>query len=306
MTSLHYRDLKTVLYDHQHSSLKIRTLKNEFLIVAVENSLELEQELTKRFAQGIDEGLISLDKIPNFSYLGMFAGPTKPKPFERKRANLTQLKQSKMPALTKMREIAVERHNGPERPMPMEFSRRTMIALDHIHEGQTIFPVFSAALPQIVYCHNAVLVMDDEGMVFENDTLNSKLSSDESKRTICLFEDVSAWGVYDLGEDVTENGVQLDCKDIQIFFAVDDINNFRVCFEYFWNLHRTRSLKLSAQPGTTHGRKVLKPRSDPSIVSNATTSRSRAGLPCSSSLFLSTPCYIDPSPVSPYPPVLRR
>ena len=190
--------------------------------------------------------------------------------------------------------------------MPMEFSRRTMIALDHIHEGQTIFPVFSAALPQIVYCHNAVLVMDDEGMVFENDTLNSKLSSDESKRTICLFEDVSAWGVYDLGEDVTENGVQLDCKDIQIFFAVDDINNFRVCFEYFWNLHRTRSLKLSAQPGTTHGRKVLKPRSDPSIVPNATTSRSRAGLPCSSSLFLSTPCYIDPSPVSPYPPVLRR
>jgi|MDSY01.1.fsa_nt_gb hypothetical protein len=245
-----------LLWDHQHSSVKIRTLKNEFLIFAVENSLELEQELTKRFAQGIEAKLLSLQNIPNFSYLGMFAGPTKPKPFERKRANLTQLKQSKMPALTKMREIAIERHNGPERPTGMEFSRRIMTALDHIHEGQVIFPVFSAALPQVTYCHNAVLVMDNEGMVFENDTMNSRASEDESNRTVVLFEDINAWGVYDLGEDISENGVQLDCKEIQLFFAVDDVNNFRVCFEYFWNLHRTGTLKLSAQPGTTHGRKV--------------------------------------------------
>lgn len=46
--------------------------------------------------------VLSVSAVPAYSYLGMFAGPTKPKPFERKRANLTQLKQSKMPALTKV------------------------------------------------------------------------------------------------------------------------------------------------------------------------------------------------------------
>jgi hypothetical protein len=100
---------------------------------------------------------------------------------------------------------------------------------------------------------NAVLVIDDEGLVFENDTL---AENSEDRRTVVLFENVSAWGIYDLGEDVVDNGVQLECKDGHYFFSVDDINNFRVCFEYFWNIHRTMVLKLSAQPGTTHGRKV--------------------------------------------------
>ena len=217
--------------------------------------MELEAELTKRFAEAIEHRHLAMNMVPGFSYLGMFAGPTKPKPFERKRANLTQLKQSKMPALTKMREIAVERHNGPERPMPMEFSRRTLIALDHIHEGQCMFPVFTASGPEILFCQNAVLVVDDEGLVFENDTLNEATSDD--RRTVVLFENVSAWGIYDLGEDVVDNGIQLECKDGHYFFSVDDINNFRVCFEYFWNLHRASVLKLSAQPGTTHGRRVV-------------------------------------------------
>lgn len=57
-----------------------------------------------------------------------------------------------MTMTNQMREIAIERHNGPERPMPMEFSRRTLIALDHIHEGQCLFPVFTASGPEIMYC----------------------------------------------------------------------------------------------------------------------------------------------------------
>jgi hypothetical protein len=252
---LAYKELKLVLWDHQHSSVKLRTRVNEFVIITIENSLELEAEFTKRFAEAIDCQALSLNMVPAFSYLGMFAGPTKPKPFERKRANLTQLKQSKMPALTKMREIAVERHNGPERPMPLEFSRRTQIALDHIHEGQCMFPVFTASGPEIYWCQNAVLVIDDEGLVFENDTLNENTYDD--RRAVVLFENVSAWGIYDLGHDVVDNGIQLECKDGHYFFSVDDINNFRVCFEYFWNIHRTTVLKLGAQPGTTHGRKVV-------------------------------------------------
>eukprot|EP00615_Pteridomonas_danica_P012023 CAMPEP_0114353490 /NCGR_PEP_ID=MMETSP0101-20121206/18704_1 /TAXON_ID=38822 ORGANISM="Pteridomonas danica, Strain PT" /NCGR_SAMPLE_ID=MMETSP0101 /ASSEMBLY_ACC=CAM_ASM_000211 /LENGTH=1247 /DNA_ID=CAMNT_0001494355 /DNA_START=20 /DNA_END=3763 /DNA_ORIENTATION=- len=252
---LAYKDLKLVLWDHQHSSVKLRSRANEFVIITIENSLELEAEFTKRFAEAIDCQALSMNMVPAFSYLGMFAGPTKPKPFERKRANLTQLKQSKMPALTKMREIAVERHHGPERPMPLEFSRRTQIALDHIHEGQCMFPVFTASGPEIYWCQNAVLVIDDEGLVFENDTLNENISED--RRAVVLFENVSAWGIYDLGHDVVDNGIQLECKDGHYFFSVDDINNFRVCFEYFWNIHRTTVLKLGAQPGTTHGRKVV-------------------------------------------------
>lgn len=98
---LPYGEIKLILWDHQHSSVKIRARNNEFVIICIENSLELEQELTKRFAEAIDHHALTMSLVPSFSYLGMFAGPTKPKPFERKRANLTQLKQSKMPALTK-------------------------------------------------------------------------------------------------------------------------------------------------------------------------------------------------------------
>ena len=75
VTSLQYKELKMILWDHQHSSLKFRTLKNNFIILAVENSLELEREMTSRFAEGIDSSLLSLQEVPSFSYLGMFAGP---------------------------------------------------------------------------------------------------------------------------------------------------------------------------------------------------------------------------------------
>ena len=74
VTSLQYKELKMILWDHQHSSLKFRTLKNDFIILAVENSLELEREMTNRFAEGIDSSLLSLQEVPGFSYLGMFAG----------------------------------------------------------------------------------------------------------------------------------------------------------------------------------------------------------------------------------------
>ena len=74
--------------------------------------------------------------------------------------------------------------------MPMEFSRRTLIALDHIHEGQCMFPVFTASGPEILYCQNAVLVVDDEGLVFENDTLNEATST---KRLTVIPKDVKAY-----------------------------------------------------------------------------------------------------------------
>lgn len=255
VVALQYKSLKLVLWDHQHSSFKMRTIDDEFVIIAVENSLELEEELRKRFEEATKTSLLTM--APSFTYLGMFAGPTKPKPFDRKRANLTPIKQSKLPPLSTMREIAMERHNGPEKPTTMiDFSRRILIALDHIHEGQVIFRVFAAALPQMAYCRDAVLVLDHEGIVFENDTMNIEGTPEQTSRTLCAFTDINAWGIYDYDEDYTQRGVQIDKNGTSLFFAVDDINNFRVCFEYFWNLHRTERLKLSVQPGTTHGRRV--------------------------------------------------
>ena len=73
------------------------------------NSLELESELRLRF-QGLSAACraqgLTPPKIPSFNYVGMYAGATKPKPFQRKRANLSTRAQGKLPSLTTMRTLA--------------------------------------------------------------------------------------------------------------------------------------------------------------------------------------------------------
>ena len=52
--------------------------------------------------------------------------------------------------------------------------------------------------------------MDDEGLVFENDTVNGELNETNSdRRRTILYENVSAWGINDLEQDVADNGIQL-------------------------------------------------------------------------------------------------
>ncbi len=51
-------------------------------------------------------------KIPSPTYVGMFAGATKPKPFQRKRPNISHLPSAKLPTLHDMRSSAIDLHKG--------------------------------------------------------------------------------------------------------------------------------------------------------------------------------------------------
>ena len=74
-------------------------------------------------------------KVPPTMYVGMFAGTTKPKPFQRKSPNLSLLAPSKLPPLHDMRTLALQLHKGSYRPCPTGESRRMELATQHIYEG---------------------------------------------------------------------------------------------------------------------------------------------------------------------------
>jgi hypothetical protein len=264
VTSVLFKNMQKITWDHQNTSTRIEiraATAGEFLTLEVENSLELEQNLSLRFVGAVREKLLAPTQVPSFSYLGMFAGPTKPKPFERKRANLTQIKQGKMPPLALMREIALERHRGSERPMAAEVSRRKKLSLDHIHDGVVAFAVFAASgaggLSEMGI-HNAKVVLDDDGLVFMNDVreLGAAVASTTTRRMNLPFKDVLSWAMLESATDATKNGVQLTCSDGTYFFAVEDISHLRASLEFFYNAFRVSRGGL-AQPGTTHGRQVL-------------------------------------------------
>jgi hypothetical protein len=227
----------------------------------MENSLELEQNLSLRFLGAVKEHLLPPQNVPQNAYIGMFAGPTKPKPFERKRANLTTIKQGKMPPLSLMRQLALDRHRGSERPVSAEVSRRKKLALDHIHEGVVGFSVFAAsgaAGLSDMAVNNARIVLDDDGVLFTNDVSErgAAVSSTTTRRMVIPYADVESWAMVDNHSDVTKNGINITCSDGRYCFAVEDVHHLRVSFEYFLNNHRTKHGK-NAQPGTTHGRQLV-------------------------------------------------
>lgn len=96
------------------------------------NSIEFEGEIKERlYSYSISDRSF---KIPTPTYIGMFAGATKPKPFQRKRPNLSRLPPGKLPSLQEMRSIATELHKGSYRPCSSGSSRRMDLALQHIYE----------------------------------------------------------------------------------------------------------------------------------------------------------------------------
>ena len=135
-------------WDHSASAVKLYTTYGEgdglSIIVKVINSLELESELRLRF-QGLSAACraqgLTPPKIPSFNYVGMYAGATKPKPFQRKRANLSHQKQGKLPPLSTMRDIALARHQGSGAPVPTSLSKRVALAFEHVYKGTNSFVV---------------------------------------------------------------------------------------------------------------------------------------------------------------------
>ncbi|CBN78911.1 Pleckstrin homology domain [Ectocarpus siliculosus] len=114
---------------------------NIFISVRVENSIDMEDELKQRAraeaAHARNAGR-EPQAAPTSVYLGMFAGFTKPKPFQRKRPNLSfTVPEGKLPTLKEMRRWSFEEHEGISRPQLC--SLRPKHAMDAVFLGENRF-----------------------------------------------------------------------------------------------------------------------------------------------------------------------
>lgn len=211
----------------------------------------------------------------------VFAGPIKPKPFERKRANLTALKQGKMPALPGMRKYALSRkkhhisavplhchltlgtlsgHLGPERPVPTDSSNRMKYALDHIHTGGVMFAILAATGPGISgELQNAKLILDDDRLIISIDVageMGSAVACGTTKRLFIPFADIKQHTIVDTATSADKNGISFICNSGTFSIAVGDINYLSKSFDHYFN-NFLFSRGEQAMPGTTHGRRVM-------------------------------------------------
>ena len=127
------------------------------------NTIELEGELKLRLTvPGV--------RPPTVMYVGMFAGESKPKPFQRKRPNLSRLPIGKLPGLHDMREQALTLHRGSYKPCAPGVSRRLELAVQHIHEGYNTFGVVRVrGVPGIAnqWRPESVLQVKEDAVIFK-------------------------------------------------------------------------------------------------------------------------------------------
>lgn len=223
----------------------------EYIILHVPMSVELESELQQRFRTLASDSGVS---IPPFTYVGMFAGETKPKPFQRKRPNISKIPSGKLPPLSSMREIAVRRHLGSYAPCPTGTSRRVPLAFEHIFEGYNSFLLF--------------VISGDYGGYNLSWTTNSRLAVMENKvifypngltgtKEEIPFDCISFWMVDT--EDTTKGGIRFYFTNNsphgsgELLLEFPFIRDVKHTLEYFWNRHQI-SKGLSVMMGSTHGR----------------------------------------------------
>ena len=85
LLTIPYSGVKTLEWDHSCSSVKITANtagEESFVVVKVGNSLELENEAKLRI-RGLSRQGSGQQLNLTFAYCGTYAGPTKPKPFQR-------------------------------------------------------------------------------------------------------------------------------------------------------------------------------------------------------------------------------
>ena len=76
--------MKALSWDHANSEVKIEISDTDLVILTMAVSVEFEGELRLRISSVADP-LDRTYKAPTIMYVGMFAGATKPKPFQRKK-----------------------------------------------------------------------------------------------------------------------------------------------------------------------------------------------------------------------------
>lgn len=254
---LFYNEIHGISWDHGNSEVKFDLNKDDhgeaFLILTLGNSIEFEGEVKLRF-NGMAASHKGI-KVPPPMYIGMFAGATKPKPFQRKRPNLSKLPTGKLPQLMDMRSQALDLHKGSYRPCPSGESRRLAIALQHIYEGENTFPLINVRGNSSLsnqYRSDSVLVISDESLVFR--------SRDGSRKVDIPFDEIEDW--YTIDNDTYrkgDSGIEVTSTNgDKTYFGFNFVRDVQHSFEYFWNRYKVNcgysgNIKL----GSTHGRPVV-------------------------------------------------
>jgi hypothetical protein len=223
------------------------------VIITLSNSVEFEGEMKLRLSSAAATNRMM--KIPAPNYVGMFAGAHKPKPFQRKRPNVSRLSSGKLPSLPIMRSSAIEAHAGSYKPCPQGESRRMQIALQHIYEGANAFLVTTVRGPTSIENQHrpgsSVLVIAD-------DLLQFKPIKEGTRSEDVHFDDIASWdAVEDRGS--RDNGIQLNLVSGNgLFFGFEHVRDVKHTLEYFWNTHKTQNGRADeVKLGSTHGRPIV-------------------------------------------------
>jgi hypothetical protein len=232
------------------------------VVLHIPLSVALESEFKQRFQAFAAASEIS-KPCPPFFYVGIFAGATKPKPFQRKRPNLSKISAGKLPVLSAMRAIAVKRHHGSYAPCPIGTSRRILLAFEHIFEGCNTFPILQIHNDYGAYntsfTTSAVLVITEHKLVYYPTGPSSAAGSTPEMEEI-LFDSLSSWRVESDEQTGRASGM------IRFSFTSDAssgsgewvvefpfVRDLKHTLEFFWNLDQLRR-GLGVMMGSTHGR----------------------------------------------------
>lgn len=234
--------------------LNLSYTENTFVILTLANSVEFEGEMKLRLSAAASSNRSM--KIPSPMYVGMFAGANKPKPFQRKRPNLSYLPSGKLPTLHDMRTKALDLHRGSYRPCPQGESRRVEIALQHIYEGHNTFNLLNVRGASSIanqFRSGSVLLVTDEALVF-------KARRDSDSRVEFFYDDIQDWNAVDNDNfRMNDSGIEVILGNGEtVFFGVPFVRDVKHTIEYFWNCHkvangRAKEVKL----GSTHGRPIV-------------------------------------------------
>jgi hypothetical protein len=211
--------------------------KDAYIIFGLENSTEVEQELSVRIKYAFSSA--GRAGGPATTYMGIFAGAEKPKPFQRKRASLVQNPTDKLPSPQTMRRLSMQ--TTRERKAGI----RRQLALQHIHEGRNVFEVrMAGGMPRamVMDSRQASVVADADRpgqaqMVIPYDLVDSYEVQGDSAR---------------IGVKAADDG----SISFHQFNTADPMHLVNT-LEFFINQHRV-SNGLEFIPGSTHGRTVQK------------------------------------------------
>jgi hypothetical protein len=250
--------ITSLSWDHANSQVKIEFKSGDgslnYVILTLLNSIEFEAEMKLRLA-GMVANMPNV-KPPSTSYVGVFAGASKPKPFQRQRPNLSKLSSGKLPSLAVMRNMAIELHRGSYKPCAQGQSRRIEIAFQHIYEGANAFFLLSIrGVPAVSnqWRSDSTLSFTEEALVFK-----PKGNLSETKIEFS-YNDITSWSVVDNDSRTSgTSGIEIvGTTGDSVFFGVEFVRDVTHTFEFFWNSFKVRSghaeeIKL----GSTHGRPI--------------------------------------------------